>query len=309
MKLSPRNRFLAVLFVSALIGLSVLLVPGTGLKASRSPDASRAFLFDGLDISQIQTIGITTTEDRYQLKRVPEGWIMPERDDFPVQQSAMNTLLYELPKARRISARTSRDTRLDDLGLGDPDEGRTGAKIEIGSNAPVILGVKSGRQYARLSDEKQSWLIEPILPPFHRASWWLDFGALEVPSGAISDIAVSTSDGSYQITKVECGYQLISGDDSSMITDRDLVGALLDASQNLTFLDVREAIIGLDPIGVHNETFEDGRDLKIEVFSLNGEFWAGFSSSDISELFENRWFRIDPISASELIPSPDQWQE
>ena len=312
MSLSPFSRFISVLTAVVVLLCIVGFASSDRRDSSHSAVLSWGTLYQDLKTDDIEAIGIITTEGAYRLIREPDGWIMPEKDDFPVRHEAISDLLKDLREAKRVAPRTRLDARLDELGLGDPEEGRSGAKLGFSDERTVVFGVKAGRQYGRYGDETQSWLIDRNFPPFHRAAWWLDLSGISVTTGETEQIRVTLQDGrQYTLRNSDTGYQLETGTDKAIsIPDPDFADALTDSAPALRFLDVREKIIGPDPIGTQTLVYKDGRSLTLHVYRLNNTYWIEFGSEDSSVQPENtpgRWFSTDPISASELLQSASQW--
>lgn len=258
--------------------------------------ASNTRVFGGLNASP-QIISILTNRERYTLENTPDGWVVPERGDFPVVQNKIEAMLSAIETAHFTGPRTSLPARLQALGLGDPETSGTGALIHFPNirASAAIIGVKAGRTYGRRAGDNQSWLIDTDFPALHSPSWWIDPERVGLPrTKPVQSVEISPM-GDDRVIE-------ISADDPEL-SDSD--EALLTAASLISLIDVEwyEAET-MTPFADHTVRYEDGTHLTLILMRYKGGIWAELSGDALGapDLANERVFKIDPISASELLP-------
>lgn len=267
----------------------------SGGKPSRiHPSTNR--VFEDLNASP-QRIAIQTNRESYTLENTPAGWVLPERGDFPVTPEKIEAMLRAIETAHFEAPRTRIPSRLDALGLGDPETGGTGALISFPTlNAKgVTIGVKAGRTYGRHAGDTQSWLIDTGFPALHSPSWWIAPESVGLPrTRPVQSVEISAMDDD-RIVQIMADNPELSASDE----------ALLTAASVMTLIDVEwyEAET-MTPFAEHTVKYQDGSHLTLILTRYKGGIWAELSGDALGapDLANERVFKIDPISASELLP-------
>ncbi len=294
-KADKKHALIALAVFIGLIALSLVIKTSLGVgKDQRIVSNERAF--PGLGVTPKQ-IHITTNETDYTLSFDGDHWIVPGKAGFPVDMVKMVQLLNALQTARFTDARTSLESRHDDLGLGNPTLGGNGAMIEIpGTNIrPVIIGRRNQIDYGRRSNENKSWVLDTAFPALHSPDWWLDLSLIGLP-------------GEKPVSKVEirqppkaAAYVIRPGAGEVSGGDRFLV----QASADLKLEDVAPYVPEtMQVYATHKVYFTDQSDLEIGLILLDGKIWARLSGTALKrpDLADARIFKLDPLSASELLP-------
>ena len=188
--------------------LAILAVLAAGaalwLSASRAPDDAMPAagpLLPELSsrINDVDAVVISSAGERIiTLDKDADGWVMPERDGYAVDISALRKLLLDISTARRIEAKTANPERYAKLAVADPlvDDAASGVRVDIsaaGESMGVIVG--SNRQggtgtYVRLVDEAQSWLTDRNIAVERRPSRWLQRQLSDIPASRIQAATV-----------------------------------------------------------------------------------------------------------------------
>ena len=294
-----RRYALLTLVVLAVVLAICLSLSAISMSGSRPAGYSGAVLFPQAQTLAPERIEIATSDETYTLTRNGLGWNIPEKAGFAVDPEKIEQMLSAMSSARFTFARTSLPARFDELGLGAPDTGGTGALVKTSDSAGmgVIIGLKNDLTYGRRENEDQTYRVDQTFPALHSASWWLDFDGL----GLDRDAEIRSVRIEYPSDQSQPGYFI---EESAELTAD--ARALLIASEQLEILDVADAstLNGAAPYNVLTIHYEDDASLTIRLYRRGNAVWSGFSGDALSapELAEGRIFRLDPISASELVP-------
>lgn len=157
-------------------------------------------------VGLITLVMVTTDEESYHLVKNPDGWVMPEKGNYPVSPARIQELTQALSDMTYARAMTRDEKKFDHIGLGEPAKGGTGALLEVGdgsgtSFAKLLVGHREGRSYIRKPDDLQAWVVDrAVLPPLQRAVRWLDLAVAPLKSGDIAAVDVRPARGpSYRL--------------------------------------------------------------------------------------------------------------
>ncbi|MAK61260.1 MAG: hypothetical protein CMK09_09805 [Ponticaulis sp.] len=285
-----RVRFVGALV--CLIGLCIVAFNMTPSDAGYSAKTNSSQpVFASLDRENLDQINIVTSEASYSIERTGRRWIVPEKAHLPVSDDKMDELLTALETAQFTRAMTKLAERHDQLGLGAPETDGYGARIEInGVNRALTLGLKAGQQYGRWSGENQSWQISTLFPPLHSANWWVGLDSL---------VPVFDDEAFVSAKLYHRGGMIgpIEGD----------AAFLAEIFAQMKFEDVRRKPLVLDPSFIEVETVSSGN-FTLHMLTNDSGSWLSFEVPDafpFSDLYADREFRIDALSASEL----DFWMD
>jgi hypothetical protein len=164
----------------------------------------------------VALVMVTTEEESYHLVKNPDGWVMPEKGNYPINPARIQDLTQALSQAAYARPMTRDEKKFDRIGLGDPARGGAGALIEVGDGAgnafaKLLVGHRDGRSYIRKPDDLQAWAVDKgVLPPLQRASRWLDLNVAPLKAEEILTVDVRPSAGpSYRLVKnPEGGFSL-----------------------------------------------------------------------------------------------------
>ena len=269
-------------FIGLAIGCAVLIAVSVGAQlwdgeAAEFGEIAPIPIYDGEELSDVSLIRIETSEAGYSFRRVGERWVMEEKAGFYVDADKIDQLFAALKSVQLVARTTARADRLDALGLGSPENGGFGAQLSMDSVTPIVIfGVKGGRQYARYSDQDQSWRADTLLPPLHNPDWWLDLPDL------LDDAGFSAI----------MGVQLIDG---AELPEEDVAffqSVLIDMSIS----DVR---VAENSANTHEFWIQTAgrQQILIRLKQENGEDWIEIPGRGELDDYD---FRIDALSASDL---------
>lgn len=157
------------------------------------------------DVRQIRLVRADGGKDGpVTMTRDGDGWVMEERDRFPVRTDLVRKLLFDLGQIELIERKTADPARLDRLELqdvGTKGSPATRVIVTAGGEALVDLHVGKRREsltggepmvYVRRSAERQSYLAEGELDLRGGPVQWLPREIVNIPKDTITS-AVLTS--------------------------------------------------------------------------------------------------------------------
>lgn len=151
----------------------------------------------GLEEIRVQGPG---ADDDVTLRRDGDAWTVAERDGYPADMATLRQLVLALAEAEIVEAKTADPASYERLGVGDPAEGGSGAKVTLeggGESYAVILGdpARGDYRYARVAGDARSALIDrnPDLPD--DVAGWLEDTLVDIPAGEIRRVRIAHADG------------------------------------------------------------------------------------------------------------------
>lgn len=276
--LSMKSRFQLSVGLLALVVLASILSGLASQKQTALSEAEPVSFFSQEEVETAQLIRIETATESYALAKETTGWVMSSKDNARIDPDKIARLLDALGNLNTNGRTTALPERLDELGLGEPADGGFGARLSLDTgNEVLILGVKRGRQYVRRTDSPQSWRAEPLLPPLHNPSWWLEFPDLENLLRA--DLVVDISEGHPART--------LRVDDQSFF---------LDVLKDIEILDLRAASEG-PVVRIFRLDYADGSKVAVSLKQVGSDSWITISGREGTTSQE---YLIDALSASDL---------
>lgn len=158
------------------------------------------------DVRQIRLVRAEGGKDgTVTMSRDGDGWVMEERDRFPVRTDLVRKLLFDLGQIELIERKTADPARLDRLELRDVGDkgsratrvvvatagGETLADLHVGKRRESLTGGEP-MVYVRRSAQKQSYLAEGELDLRGGPVQWLPREIVNIPKDSIVS-AVLTS--------------------------------------------------------------------------------------------------------------------
>ncbi|MGH1420805.1 MAG: DUF4340 domain-containing protein [Hyphomonas sp.] len=174
------------------------LITGLGADGPRTADALTGTPvmenFDDIR-GRATKIRITLADETYSLSNTNGGWVMDGTSGYPVRPGRLAELSAGLEELVWDAPRTHDPLKLDHIGLGNPNEGGTGALIELFDEnserlSALITGRKGKFTYARDPDSNKAYRIKGNLPPLHNHDAWLDLDILDIKPDAVQALRI-----------------------------------------------------------------------------------------------------------------------
>ncbi|MCX7933613.1 MAG: DUF4340 domain-containing protein, partial [Rhodovarius sp.] len=188
------------------------------------------------------------------IRRTAEGWVLPERDGFPIREARLRELLTGLTELRVIEPRARDPEGWARLGVDDPaTPGSTAALLTLSDAAgQPILELLVGRRrvrtlasvpesvYVRRPQEAQSWLAEGRLIVEADAASWMDRDIVDLPPERLLSVEIRRRDAPAPLTLARAapGAPLaLTGMDHPPELDAGALEEVLRGFERLTLLD------------------------------------------------------------------------
>lgn len=203
-RIEKRRRILFGLAVTAglLFLLSLFGHPGNPQFQLTERSGQKVFPRLERQLSSARIIRVKLADITYTLKRNTQGagWVMIESGEYPVRSDRLTLLAMGLSNLTWGEARTKDPDKLDRIGLGAPEDGGSGAYLEVidddgNTIASLITGRREDRFYARFPDETKSFRVEGSLPPLYTREAWLDFDIVDTQPDAIAAVRITQANG------------------------------------------------------------------------------------------------------------------
>lgn len=161
-------------------------------------------------------IEIISAGQTLRLEKRDGGWVLPEHGAFPAEEDRVRRLVTTLSEMRKVEAKTGDPALYGRLGVQWPDTGTgevsasgasaigpTLVRVLDGSGAPIaeiVLGASSfeggqARQFARVLNEGQSWLVSARAEIPATATRWMNALFIEIPRERVRRATITHPDG------------------------------------------------------------------------------------------------------------------
>ncbi len=286
-----RRRTLIILGIaagaSALLGAASFIPPGEELP--RSEVGQRVLPAFESKASLVSLVMVTTGEEAYHLVKTADGWVMPEKGNYPVDPARIRELTDALSTITYARPMTHDEKKFDRIGLGDPTTGGTGALLEVGDGsganfAKLLAGYRDGRSYLRRPDDLQAWVVgNGVLPPLQRAVRWLDLNVAPLKADEIAGADIRPAQGpAYSLTaNADGGFSL-----APPYNTRPLVAALAPsvAAEALTRFAPTDVIRVMDiavgtPVAEHITRTRSGVFIVTRSWKKDNRGWITISAA------------------------------
>lgn len=295
----PRGRFLAVL-----AGLAVVMVIAAtlSLMGERARTAARfapVAFFPGLDksLDQAAKVTLTSKDGTIVMAMAPDKkWVASSLENYPVDGKKVRVLLLSLAGVTAVEQKTAQPALHEALGLGAPDAGGSGTRIEVDDAsgraiAALIVGKEApgatageDRFYARRASEDQTYVVRGTLAHSADVSEWLETTIADISRDRVKSVDVTPAEGpAYRVSRAQAedaNFVLENvpqgrvplNDTVANATGAALADLKLDSVQKADALDFSKA--GHDVF----ETF-DGLTVTLDVLDIDNAFWVRLNAA------------------------------
>ncbi len=288
----PRRRSLAYLAAASFICLALATISlnrGDGAAARREIGE---LVESGLAerIPELGLIMVTTKDETYHLVRNPDGWVMTEKGDYPVDEERIQRLADATATMRYDEAMTRDERKFDMIGLGDPLRGGTGALLELGDGrgdvfAKQVIGYRSGRSYVRSPEDLQAWAVAvENMPPLQRGTAWLDLDPVGIDPGEILEVTVQPLVGAAYSLRPGGGdggtFEIAPPNHDLRVLAPFSLTLVATAIATFDPIDVAPAAVseGASFGGVHTTRLRDGVIVEATAWRTGGRGWVTISA-------------------------------
>jgi hypothetical protein len=283
---------LAVLAVGALAGGWLF---GTGPATEQRHDVAAGtpvFANLGPRLGQAARVEIVTAKATLVLARKDGRWVLPDRANYPADQTRVRQLLIGLTELSRTEPRTADAGEYARLGVEDPHlanasakllrvldaAGRPLAELIVGHARTRTRGDLPDQVYIRGPSDTRAWLAEGSLPVDGDALSWIARAIADIPPERIASVVATRGEQRLEFARVNDAMTLTAPTDYPKL-DQFKVDDVARALDHLTLTDVKPA--GQVPgaaIGETVLTTTDGMAVKVTVNKAGADLWVVLSA-------------------------------
>lgn len=294
--MSPRV-FLGWLVVTgATLVLAVVL--GLSRETSTFDPLERVPVFVELraDPDSAARVEVRSRFDEFTLVRGEDGWMTPDRADYPVEESAVRRVVVGLADMRYIERKTSNPERFSRLEVQDIDAELSDSAHVIVSNgqgevlADVIVGRPSARffdgqvsgTYIREPGTNNVWLVSGVTNVQTRLIPWLQRDVVQIPATSVARVSIGSGEGSYTLSRESADEEefVIEGAPEGRSLDQSKATSISRALANVKLEDVRpksEFELPDDASVAEMRTFA-GLTVRARLAEIDRKRWAVFEA-------------------------------
>lgn len=295
--MSPRV-FLGWLVLTA-VTVVLTIVVGLGRETASFDLIERAPVFAELrDAPESATrIEIESRFGAFTMNQSGEGWVTPERDDYPIDDADVRRLIVGLSDMRYVERKTSNPERFHRLEVQDIDEELSDSvyvKVQNAQGevlAETIVGRPSARffegrvsgTYIRENGTNNVWLVTGVTNVQTRLVPWLQRNIVGIPANQVASVSIATDEGDYTISRDAATDDAfaITGAPEGRKLDGDKATSVSRALASVELEDVRtptELTLPDDASTASVTTF-DGLTVNVRLAELDRKKWAIFDAA------------------------------
>jgi hypothetical protein len=209
--MSRQNQILSILLALQIVVAAAVFWPRPAATAAGGS------LFAGVTADKIAKLTVSdATSQQVQLAKGPNGWALPQADDYPCQAGKVQPLLDKIValKTNRLVAQTS--TSQKQLKVADQDFERS-IEFELadGTRHKLYLGTSAGYQatHVRVQGKNEIYLASGLSTAdvSAQASGWVDTAYFAVPQDQVTALTLENKNGRFELEKNDAGAWTLKG--------------------------------------------------------------------------------------------------
>ncbi len=200
--------------LTALAVVAVVAVGGAlfiGSRRDHGRDESGKALLPGLDgeLASLDELDVIKggAAPSVTLKKIGDGWVVRQRNDYPADVSKLRKLLLALGDTRIVEEKTSDPANYPAIGVEDPSKpGASGTGLAWtaadGRHELIVGKAAALGSFVRLDSQARSELVAPSISIDVEPRFWIDSRLTDVPLANVQRIEVKPAEGGgYTLTR------------------------------------------------------------------------------------------------------------
>ena len=295
--MSPRV-FLGWLVLTA-VTVVLMIVVGLGRETASFDVNEREPVFAELREApgSATRIDIESRFGAFTMNQSGDGWVTPDRDDYPIDEADVRRLIVGLSDMRYVERKTSNPERFYRLEVQDIEtelsdsvyvkvqnaQGEVLAETIVGRPSARFFEGRASGTYIREPATNNVWLVSGVTNVQTRLIPWLKRNIVGVPANQVASVSIGTGEGAYTLsreTPADEGF-VITGAPEGRKLDGDKATSVSRAVASLDLEDVRlrdDLQLPEDAATARVTTF-DGLTVNIRLADLDRKKWAIFDAA------------------------------
>ncbi len=238
------NKKLTLLGIIAAVMVVLVLIQSASKTGTAADSDTIKYLIQGMDTSNVQTITVKGTGDQQvELVKGGQGFTVKQLSGYPAKLSEINDLLTKCLDIKVGRIYTSKPENFEDLGVLE-EKAAYVVKFS-GSDGKLITGVivsegKDGKNYVRRVDSDDVYVAADYFWLNASAQNYADKQITDVAKNKITEVAVTTAEGSYTIKQTD-GKAVLQNVPEGKVVKQSECDSVLGAVTRLSFDDVKKA--------------------------------------------------------------------
>lgn len=239
-------------------------------------------------------IEIVTRNGSFTVAQTPQGWVLPDRGNYPADFDEVRRTLISLAQLTTIAPKTERPDWLTHLSLGTPPQGN-GTQITVKNAQGTVLaqlitgnveelGDPSGATglFVRRPGENRSWLARAVFPTHGDIASWMMKRTVDIGPARLKSVTLIPASGAgFTVGRPTANDPVaLEGAPATVQPDVQLINEIGFAVATLTVEDVRP-VASVDFAGASRvvATSFDGLTVQFELAQRPDGLWARINAS------------------------------
>lgn len=254
-------------------------------------------------IGEISEIRFTMADGSYALAREGDIWTMVTADSYPVSAAPLAQFLTGLVGLTYQGRQTRDPKKYGIIGLGSPQEGGNGVRLQIYTQAEaelvnLVIGRTPSGLYLRKGGEETSYQVNGNLPPFYNQRPWLDLDIYDLDADMISLLSASRP-GQAATILLQTGLSPAFNQEATNFRQTVRPGRIAQSIADLAFIDVQGSDRLTGPARIYFQIItETGLSLDLAVYSEANGAWVTIQASGSNDQSVNQAAHINRRAAN-----------
>ena len=284
----------AALFFALAAGVVLWQRAAQGLPRYTPVTFLPGFVDKAKDAARIEVTGHAVDGDsgRFVVTLSPQGWVLPERGNYPADFNQVRQTLITLAQLTTIAPKTNRPDWLHYLSLDNPPKG-LGTDLVVKDASGTVLahlvfgnveelgGTAGTAIFVRRPGDTQSYLAKAVFPLQGAVANWISRSVFDMPPGRLQEVVVTPASGpGFTVGRARPTDNVSVLKPQGGTPDFQIINELGFAVAAFTITDVQPAAAidfkGAAQVSAHGF---DGLAINLTVTQRGAETWAQVSAA------------------------------